>query len=242
MKAIRLKVYQQEAVYKVPVMSNNIESYMLPTFSSVIGMIHNACNYKTYHDMKVSIQGSVDSTNVDTSTIYEIGNIKYNEDRHSFSADDRGITRGVKSIYVNRGINLIIHIVPNTKDFDTVYSSLKFPAKYLSLGRNEDALVIKSVEVVDSEYKELEDDLIADNGWYAWIPDKIAINTVNEADGSNLKSGTWYLIPTVYKIIELKKGKKIRKFNHKKVLLDEYKFAEDSNILIDEDNIPVFIE
>lgn len=56
MRAIKLKVYQQTVNYKIPISYEFRESYPLPPFSTVIGMIHYLCNYNSYHPMKVSVQ------------------------------------------------------------------------------------------------------------------------------------------------------------------------------------------
>ena len=43
---------------------------------------------------------------------------------------------------------MVIHIVPDEEDFDTVYQSLKNPPQYLALGRYEDLLDIERVDIV----------------------------------------------------------------------------------------------
>lgn len=36
---------------------DNKMTYPLPPFSTIIGAIHKACGYQTYHPMDISIQG-----------------------------------------------------------------------------------------------------------------------------------------------------------------------------------------
>ena len=57
MKAIRLHIRQSRANYRREETVNCRMTYPLPPYSTVIGAIHNACSYKTYHPMYVSIQG-----------------------------------------------------------------------------------------------------------------------------------------------------------------------------------------
>ena len=45
--------------------------------------------------------------------------------------------------------HMVIHIIPEEEDFDKVYHSLKYPNKYLSLGRYEDLLDVESVDIVN---------------------------------------------------------------------------------------------
>lgn len=61
MKAIRLKLKQNLVNYKQPTSIKVRESYPLPPYSTVIGMVHNACDYTEYHPMKVSVQGKYHS-------------------------------------------------------------------------------------------------------------------------------------------------------------------------------------
>ena len=51
MKVIRLVLTQNKAHYKKEETVTNKMTYPLPPFSTVIGAIHNACNYKNYHPM-----------------------------------------------------------------------------------------------------------------------------------------------------------------------------------------------
>lgn len=61
MKAIRLHLKQNSANYKREETVNCRMTYPLPPYSTVIGVIHKACGYTDYHDMKVSIQGKYGS-------------------------------------------------------------------------------------------------------------------------------------------------------------------------------------
>lgn len=61
MKAIRLHIRQGSANYRREETVNCRMTYPLPPYSTVIGAIHNACSYKEYHPMYVSIQGKYSS-------------------------------------------------------------------------------------------------------------------------------------------------------------------------------------
>ena len=57
MKALRIKLRQNQASYTREETVNNRMTYPLPPFSTIIGALHNACGYKTYHPMEISVQG-----------------------------------------------------------------------------------------------------------------------------------------------------------------------------------------
>jgi CRISPR-associated protein Cas5t len=51
---------------------------------------------------------------------------------------------------------MVIHIVPEEEeDFEIVYHSLKYPKKYLSLGRYEDILDVERVDIVNLSEKKV---------------------------------------------------------------------------------------
>ena len=74
MKAIKLKLYQNMVNYKVPTSFQLKESYPLPPYSTVIGMVHSLCDFKEYKPMKISISGNYFSKVNDLYTRYEFKN------------------------------------------------------------------------------------------------------------------------------------------------------------------------
>ncbi|WP_163469553.1 CRISPR-associated protein Cas5 [Fusobacterium sp. IOR10] len=61
MKAIRLVLTQNKAHYRKEETITNKMTYPLPPISTLIGAIHNACGYRKYHEMDLSIQGEYES-------------------------------------------------------------------------------------------------------------------------------------------------------------------------------------
>ena len=74
MKAVKLKLYQNMVNYKVPTSFQLKESYPLPPYSTVIGMVHSLCDFKEYKPMKISISGNYFSKVNDLYTRYEFKN------------------------------------------------------------------------------------------------------------------------------------------------------------------------
>lgn len=56
-RAIRIDCFQNLANYRKPSSFIIKESYPLPPYSTVIGMIHAISGFDSYHKMQVSIQG-----------------------------------------------------------------------------------------------------------------------------------------------------------------------------------------
>lgn len=61
MQAVRIKLHQTSANYRREGSVDNKMTYPLPPLSTVIGALHKACGYTTYHPMDVSIQGKYES-------------------------------------------------------------------------------------------------------------------------------------------------------------------------------------
>ena len=80
MRAIRIQCFQNLANYRKPSSLIIKETYPLPPYSTVIGMVHRACDFKEYHPMNVSIQGTNKGTISDLYTRYSFsfGTIYFN--------------------------------------------------------------------------------------------------------------------------------------------------------------------
>ena len=152
-KAIRLQCYQNLANYRKPSSFIIKETYPLPPYSTVSGMIHAACGFKELHRMKLSIQGTNRGTISEVYTRYSFSaGAKYEEGRHQICLKDGenyGIYKGVANAELVCENNMIIHILPEREeDMDVIYDGLSNPLMYLSLGRYEDIIDIRSVDIV----------------------------------------------------------------------------------------------
>lgn len=152
-RAIRLQCFQNLANYKKPTSFSIKETFPLPPYSTVLGMIHAACDFKEFHPMKLSIQGTNKGTVSELYTRYSFSfGTKYEEGRHQICVEDEekyGVFKGIAHVELVCENHMVIHIIPEEEDFDKVYHSLKYPNKYLSLGRYEDLLDVESVDIVN---------------------------------------------------------------------------------------------
>lgn len=159
MKAIRIKAKQSMVNYKRPMSYVSGETYPLPPYSTVIGMVHAACGFTSYHPMKVSVQGNPRSVISDLQTKYSGGSATYEKGRHNLfvTFEDKriGYTSGPANVELITEIDLVLHIVPdNEEEISLIVSSLKKPKNYLALGRHEDLLNILDVSIVEYHQKD----------------------------------------------------------------------------------------
>ena len=147
MKLIRIKAKQNMVNYKRPMCYLSGETFPLPPYSTIIGMIHTACGYKEYHPMKISIQGMPYSVVSDMQTKYAGGTAKFESGRHNAFAmcdgESIGYTKGPGNAELITEIDLVIHILPEREEeLEEIQNSLLNPTKFLALGRHEDLLNI----------------------------------------------------------------------------------------------------
>lgn len=200
-KAIRIECYQNMPNYKRPASMEFKESFKLPPYSTVIGMIHKVCNFTEYKPMKISIQGNSKSIVGDMYTRYFFTPNKCEGDRTYFAIinkkyknNETGLIRGTGVAELIVDVDLIIHVVPEDESlFDTILNRLKYPLIYPALGRHEDILridKIDSVELEDTKEIELNND--------AYIP----MDILNKSRNRGNTAGTIYNLNKVFAINE----------------------------------------
>lgn len=165
MKGIRLKLYQNMPNYKKPLSFQLKETYPLPPYSTVIGMVHRLCDFKEYNEMDISIQGNYISKINDLWTRYE-GFSSYDLKRHQVKMPGEknnsfvGMTKGISTAELLIDVELLIHIVPKNQDMQVIefiYNSIKKPREYISIGRHEDIARLDEIKIVEITEIELED-------------------------------------------------------------------------------------
>ncbi len=250
MKAIRLKIFQNLVNYKLPTSFQLKETYPLPPYSTVIGMVHNACEFTEYVPMKVSVQGKYHSKVNDLATRYEFKpGMNFDKSRHQLNVDGFGIGRGVSTVELLSEVELLIHIVPENQEFvEEICEKLTYPHEYLSLGRREDLIVFGELpKIVEVEETELEEDLSIKNSYSAYIPIEILKEEavkIGSKEGVKI-SGTVYKLTKDYEIKNYgtaKSPKNFRVWNKIKVVYgSDITGLEEENVYVDEDKNLVFL-
>jgi|DewCreStandDraft_2_1066082.scaffolds.fasta_scaffold03470_4 CRISPR-associated protein Cas5t len=177
MKVIRLQVFQEKASYRVAYSFENIETYPLPPYSTVLGFLHNILQAKeTINGINLSIQGR-----------YE-GLVKNYIRFHKFeSKKNKGKPYPIVVAELFN-VELIIHIrMPSEKLHMDLLNSLKNPPLYPYLGRPEDLIVEMQAEEVEDIQKEIED-----LPYNAYIPKGLADKLNLELDGILYNIDTYY--------------------------------------------------
>ncbi|MFR4519147.1 MAG: type I-B CRISPR-associated protein Cas5b [Fusobacterium sp.] len=250
MKAIRLKIFQNLVNYKLPTSFQLKETYPLPPYSTVIGMVHNACEFTEYVPMKVSVQGKYHSKVNDLMTRYEFKpGMNFDKSRHQLNVDGFGIGRGVSTVELLSEVELLIHIVPENQELiEEICEKLTYPHEYLSLGRREDLIVFGELpKIVEVEETELEEDLSIKNSYSAYIPIEILKEeAVKIGSKEEVKiSGTVYKLTKDYEIKNYgtaKSPKNFRVWNKIKVVYgSDITGLEEENVYVDEDKNLVFL-
>lgn len=217
MKALRLEIFQETACYKKPFAFKALETYPLPPYSTVKGMLHSILKAEEYIPMKISIAGDYES-------IFN----SYNTMR--FYKKD-----SVTSMPINTNmllnVSLIIHINASDDILEKLINGIENSDEYFSLGRREDLAYIKDYKIVelrkvsvednDEEATEFSSGLVLKNNMY--IP-KMKINKREKLSGINYrlnfkydivnKNRNWQKIDSLY----VEKGSRIHKGT---ILIDE---------------------
>ena len=239
MKAIKLKLYQNMVNYKVPTSFQLKESYPLPPYSTVIGMVHSLCDFKEYKPMKISISGNYFSK---VNNLYT---------RHEFNNSDN-VIKGPATIELLVDVNLTIHIIPEDQSeefLNMIFEAFKYPREYPSLGRREDIVLIKDVKIVDVEKKKLERDLSNGEEDFAYIPvnfiQEKLVNYGDKKNGMNIY-GTRYELTKNYILNNIgtkSKPKMIRSWEKEEVIYSSnIKGFKRREVPVDTDNEIVFCE
>lgn len=212
MRAVRLKLYQNLVNYRKPTSFQLKESYPLPPYSTVIGMVHFACGFDSYQEMQVSVQGKYHSKVNDLWTRYEFSGANYDAGRHTVLLDSKtdgkayGMIRGVSTVELLVDVELILHIVPENQTLvEEIVSAFRCPKQYLSLGRHEDIVQIQEVCVVELNELQLEDNFTVQ--YDAYVPTQMFAE-----DDDLLTKSSIYILNKSYKKVDIAKGTQIRQW------------------------------
>lgn len=254
MKAIRVKLWQDLVNYKKPTSFQLKETYPLPPYSTVIGMVHTLCGFTSYHEMKISIQGKHFSKVNDLATRYEFKNgMTYDEKRHQIKVDNYGVSRGISTVELLVDLELLLHIIPEDPSLvPVIEKAFKEPIEYPSLGRREDIATIQAVDVVEVEKRKPKETAEISKDYNAYIPISLAkseivsFKTQESSVGRSKLLGTRYLLTEKYQRVNHgteKAPKFFRKWRKKDVIYSSRIFvSEDEFFFLDENEHLVFIE
>lgn len=209
MKALRIKAFQETACYTKPFANKVTETYPLPPYSTVKGMIHAVMGAEELIPFSLSIQGDYETIIVDYRKTYLFKNKKFNmpiilDGLAIETPTFENMTSMPLYSHMLYRVELIIHVSAEANVLNKLYEEFHCIDTHLSLGRQEDLLRLDDVSIVDLEEIPYEGALMK-HAMY------IPTNKVVEEERENgipyhlnwtykIKKGVreWNKIPTLY--------------------------------------------
>lgn len=144
MRALRLDLFQETVCYKKPFVLKISETYPLPPYSTINGMLHKLLDAKEYIPINISIQGSYESivNNYQTTYFYK----------------KKEVTTMPMNQHMLLNVKLMIHINAQDDILDKIYERFLNLDEHLSLGRKEDLVRIDDIKFVDVKKYEVDND------------------------------------------------------------------------------------
>lgn len=154
MKVLKIKIFQETACYRKPFAFKVTETFPLPPYSTIKGMLHYVLSAKEYIPMAISVQGDYESI------------INSYNNTYFYKSDE--ITTMPMNVHMLYNVKLIIHVKTEESIMEKLFQKLNKPFEHLSLGRREDlaridyvkVVKLKEITLMDIEDKEDEDENI----------------------------------------------------------------------------------
>lgn len=174
MKILKLKLYQETACYKKPFAFKVAETYPLPPYSTVIGMLHKILQAKTgeYFPMNISIQGNYESI------------FSNYQNLRMFKGKDQ-VTAMPRNIHQLLNVELVIHVKAEDEIIDKLYTNITQGVETFTLGRNEDLVRVDEIKIIQEP--KIEEYKLENVKYNAYIPSE-------KIQGINYRLNTTYTI------------------------------------------------
>lgn len=155
MKTLRLKLFQETACYKKPFAFKVGETYPLPPYSTVKGMLHAILEATDFIPMRISIQGTYDTMMIDYQTYYffkrrEVKELPLVLDGLAERPDFQEMTTMPIYSHMLYGVNLVIHVAAEEPVLEEIITGIETRGQHLSLGRWEDLVRVDEYKMVDT--------------------------------------------------------------------------------------------
>lgn len=137
MKVLKLKLFQETACYKKPFAFKVAETYPLPPYSTVIGMLHKILDSKKaeYFPMNISVQGEYESI------------FSNYQNLRMFKGKDE-VTAMPRNVHQLLNVNLIIHVESEDEVIEKLYNNIVNGKITFTLGRNEDLVRVDEIKII----------------------------------------------------------------------------------------------
>ncbi|MBV4417621.1 type I-B CRISPR-associated protein Cas5b [Clostridium tyrobutyricum] len=176
-KVLKFNIFQESACYKKPFSFKAAETYPLPPYSTIKGLMHKVIDADRPYPMEVSVQGSYES--------------KFNSFQTIYFYKSKNITTMPMNIHQLFNVKLIIHVSAEEKLLEKIYYGFQNLNEVVSLGRREDLARLDNVEFTWAKQVDIDDD---DNEAVS-IKNPIYIpksQTYDLLHGVNFRINNWY--------------------------------------------------
>ncbi len=210
MKYLKLCLFQETACYKKPFAFKVAETYPLPPYSTVRGMLHKILQAKSgeYFPMNISIQGEYESI------FSNYQNLRMYKGKEQVTA----MPRNVHQLF---HVNLVLHIQAQDEIIDTLYQNIINGKESFTLGRNEDIVRVDKVKIIPVPQKMAA--MI--NHYNAYVPEPYS----HEVKGILYRLNTIYTLQNNLRIWNKVNVKYVEKYGNQGV--DEILQDEDGDCL-----------
>ena len=220
MKVLKFEIFTPLAVFKTPFSVKGFETFPLPPYSTVIGLLYTALGSKYGGEkFQISVQGKYEVLFRD----YQIFK-KYNR-------KEKKIDKKPLEVPYLHNFRLLCHIAGGEKLLNTFAEALKKPKTFLSLGIAEIPAKVKSVKILSAKWESFK--LRKPLKWNAYIPrylsENIKFSTPYRTAGKAF-AGIEFLLPSF-----LKRAEPYRDYHFEEVLYLPEGFRISGKLLMDEE-------
>lgn len=196
MKALRIKAYQETACYKRPYANKVTETYPLPPYSTLKGMIHAVMDAKELIPFSLSIQGDYETLIVDYRKTYLVKKSTVNMPIiFDGLATETPVFPDMTSMplytHMLYNIELVFHVKAEESIINEMFTKFQKSKQFISLGRQEDLLRIDEIKLIELSEHDLLLDTPLKHSMY--IP-------LTKIDESEISTGVPYVLNWTYKI------------------------------------------
>ncbi|AWC32899.1 type I-B CRISPR-associated protein Cas5b [Bacillus cytotoxicus] len=193
MKVIRLKLFQETACYTKPFANKVAETYPLPPYSTVKGMIHQLLQANELLPLRFSIQGNYETKLIDYRKSYMVKKKSVSmpiifDGLAMEVPEQEHMTSMPLYTHMLFNVELVIHIAGEEALLERIYQHFIELNQHLSLGRHEDLVRVDEVTFVELE--ECDE-------WYS----KYAIYAPKYYYKTDFPAGIPYRLNWTYKIV-----------------------------------------
>ncbi len=218
MKALRFELFTPTGIFKTPFSLKGIETYPLPPYSTIIGLLYTAIGRKWQgEEFQISIQGRHQALFRDYVRFR-----KYNR-------KDKLLETVPIEVPILYQLELIVHLYGEYELLREFAEALKKPQTYLYLSGGEYAVKIRRIDFVELEERKVEELKLE---WSAFL------SKDRYRELSLFPSGILYLLPAF-----LKKESSLREHNWiEAYYLQSGTVIEEGKVLLEvEGGLPVWL-